>query len=147
VVDQASRRPAGLLLSWRGGEGQPTPDGCVVLTPAEVSAASGFEIVETMPIFTGQPGCGWFDRDGMVMSARFHARETGQSHWDAEVGRGEIQAIDGIGDDAIWIERGWQLWVWKGEMLVMMGIGRIGETPQRFELAMRLAPVLIAKVG
>jgi hypothetical protein len=131
------------ILGWQ--EGQPTPDGCAVISPEEVSAASGFTIVRTAAMQSGEAGCGYYDKDGLVMSTRFHAREPwGQRHWAAEMARAPLE-VQGVADTAMWIERARQLWMWKGDELLMMGIGRIGEDPVRLELAKQLGPVLAAK--
>jgi hypothetical protein len=124
----------------------PTPDGCLAVSIADVSAASGFEIVETMHNMSDQPGCGYFDADGLVLSTRFHSRATGEAIFGAELAREPVE-VPGIGDRAIWIERAWQLWAWQGDTLVMVGVGRIGETPERFELATKLARLVVARFG
>jgi hypothetical protein len=130
-------------MAWR--EGEPTPDGCLLATRDEVSEASGFVIVETLSHQNDQPGCAYFDADGLVLSTRFHLLETtGRGNWDAEMARGPVE-VPGIGDQAIWIERAWQIWVIQGDMLLMMGIGKIGETPARFELAKKLAPFVVKR--
>lgn len=129
-------------MAWR--EGEPTPDGCTVVSAQEVSATSGYAIVEATPMLSGEPGCAYFDAEGLVLSTRFHQRgTTGQAHFDAETERGDAVEVSGIGDEAIWIERVWQLWAWRGDTLVMMGIGRVGETPERFELAKKLGPLVV----
>jgi hypothetical protein len=129
-------------MAWQ--EGEPTPDGCAVVSADEVSAASGYAIVESAPMMSGEPGCAYFDADGLVLSTRFHPRATtGQANFDAEMERGDAVEISGIGDQAIWIERAWQLWAWSGDTLVMVGIGRIGETPERLELAKKLGPLVV----
>ena len=122
-------------LAWV--EGQATPDGCIVATAEDITRESGFTITKITPILSGQPGCGWYDADGLVFSIRVHTRATGQPAWDAAVEQGAV-ALDGIGDQAIWIERAWNLWFWQGDTLVMTSVGRIGDTPARLDLAKRL---------
>ncbi|MHB8891281.1 MAG: hypothetical protein ACYC65_04470 [Candidatus Limnocylindrales bacterium] len=90
------------ITAWRPDA--PTPDGCLVVPAAEVSRVSGFEIVTSTPFATGQPGCGYFDKDGLVWSTRFHPGGIGQASWDAEIAKG-AQPVEGLGDEAIWIER------------------------------------------
>jgi hypothetical protein len=103
-----------------------------------VSQVSGFEIVEVRPFLSGQPGCAYFDRDGLVYSTRFHPGGTGRSHWNAAIANG-AELVAGIGDRALWIEDVWNLWVEHGETIVMTSVGRIGDTPTRFDLAKKLA--------
>ena len=128
-------------MAWH--EGQPTPDGCLVATMDEVSAASGFKIVRTLSMQSYEPGCLYFDADGQVLSTRFFVRESGEAHFAAELARTDHIAIAGIGDQAIWIPRLWAVMAWQGDMLVTFGIGHIGETPERLDLAKKLGPFIV----
>ena len=72
-------------MAWH--EGEPTPDGCLVATMDEVSAASGFKIVRTLSMQSSEPGCLYFDADGQILSTRFFVRESGAAHFAAELAR------------------------------------------------------------
>ena len=143
-VGAASLNPGGFAAQMAWHEGDPTPDGCLVVSSDEVSATSGFQIVRTQRNLNDQPGCAYYDADGLVLSTRFHQRDTGDGNFAAEMARTPV-AVPGIGDQAIWIERAWNLWAWQGDTLVMMGVGRIGETPARFELAKKLAALVVPR--
>ena len=138
-------KPAGFgaQMAWR--EGEPTPDGCAVASADDVSAASGFHIIKTMALLNNEPGCLYFDADGQVLATRFHIRESGERHFAIEKARPDVVDVPGIGDQAIWIERVWNLWAWEGDTLVMVGIGQIGDTLARFELARKLSALIVSR--
>jgi hypothetical protein len=67
--------------------------------------------------------------------------------YDAERAKTGTVSVPGAGEGAIWIERIWNLWAWNEDTLVMIGIGRIGETPARFELAKKLSAAVRPRLG
>lgn len=130
-------------MAWR--EGDATPDGCTVASADEISKASGHHIVKTYAFLHDEPGCVYFDADGVVLSTRFYIRSSGERHFAIEKARPDDVEVSGIGDQAIWIPRVWNLWVWQGDTLVMIGAGKIGETPSRFELAKKVSSLIVPR--
>lgn len=130
-------------IAWR--EGEATPDGCLVISADDVSAASGLEIVAAQPILHDEPGCLYMDAEGLVLSTRFASGESGRQNFEAETAKDSSVALPEIGAEAIWIEKGWAIWSMQGETLVMLGVGKIGETPERLELAKKLATAILAR--
>lgn len=110
-----------------------------------MSTASGFRITTVQSILHDEPGCAYFDADGLILSTRFYTRLTGQADFAAAVARADHVAVPGVGDEAIWIERVWNLWSWQGDTLVMIGVGKIGDTPARFALARKFADLIVPR--
>ncbi len=130
-------------IAWQ--EGEATPDGCLIISAGDVSAVSGLEIVTAQPILHDEPGCLYMDAEGLVLSTRFASGESARRNFDAEKAKASSVGLPEIGAEAIWIEKGWAIWSMRGETLVMLGVGKIGETPERLALAKKLATEILPR--